>query len=366
MLVTSALVVRNVYAAYFVKDADERTYVRVGRISSFIVPVGAACVSLISMDVLGQFKLALEVPILFAAPFWVGLYWRGVGKTAAWLTIAFSALFFFLIPYSAPKMVPGLTRNAAYTIANDIVVTTITRPAQQTDVAKREADRSVWQTRHDEATKLPEPDRSAALKKLGALPGEIAVGDKFQDIYRSGGKAIFWKDGLTPVEGSQIKEVTIRSNGQGNRRVDIIRQEGEFTGQGLFKLDFILYQFLGIDLTTKTDAMLETLRLPPRLITPFVVLILLGWITPGTPRRKLDRYFAKMKTPVQSDPEIDREHLEAAFANLEQLEAKKLFPGTRLEFQRPTLTDVLGFVICFLICFLIIGLAVVLSSIGAG
>lgn len=66
---------------------------------------------------------------------------------------------------------------------------------------------------------------------------------------------------------------------------------------------------LGVDWTTKSNAMLETLRLPSRLITPFLVLVVLSYFTPRNSREVLDRYYAKMKTPVDPNREVDRENL---------------------------------------------------------
>ena len=71
-----------------------------------------------------------------------------------------------------------------------------------------------------------------------------------------------------------------------------------------------------------------------------------------------------MKTPVDPVPERDHAKLEAAFARPELAEAKKLFPGTQLEFQRPNWVDIVGFLACFAACFAIIGLAVWAARIG--
>ena len=46
------------------------------------------------------------------------------------------------------------------------------------------------------------------------------------------------------------------------------------------------------------------------------------------------------------------------------MERKKLFPGTDLEFQRPRVVDVCGFVICFAACFGIIWAAVFAAGLG--
>ena len=76
MIVGSALVVRNLYAPYINPHASEREYVLLGRITGSLVIVGAVAISLSKMDVFEQLKLTWVFPVLFAAPFWIGMYWR--------------------------------------------------------------------------------------------------------------------------------------------------------------------------------------------------------------------------------------------------------------------------------------------------
>ena len=135
-------------------------------------------------------------------------------------------------------------------------------------------------------------------------------------------------------------------------------------GQGDFRLDFLLYTLLQVDLTTKSSAWLNTLELPLKIITPFLLMIIASLLTRRNSKDALDRYYAKMKTSVEDDPEADRAKLAAAYADPEALESRKLFPGTDFEIQRPNATDVVGVVVCIAVCFGIIGLAVAVASIG--
>jgi hypothetical protein len=72
-----------------------------------------------------------------------------------------------------------------------------------------------------------------------------------------------------------------------------------------------------------------------------------------------------MKTPVLPDPKQDEQQLAEAYKQPEKLEHLKLFPGTSLEFQKPRLSDVLGFIVCVAACFGIVGLAMLVAAIGA-
>ena len=136
-------------------------------------------------------------------------------------------------------------------------------------------------------------------------------------------------------------------------------------GMGNFRLDFLAYDLVGVDLRTKSSATLSTLELPPKIISPFLVMILLSLVTRRNSKKALDGYYTKMKTPVDPNHEQDLKNLAEAAANPAALEKRKIFPGTDFEFQRPTKTDVIGFIICVLVCFAVIGLAIWIANIGA-
>ena len=95
------------------------------------------------------------------------------------------------------------------------------------------------------------------------------------------------------------------------------------------------------------------------------MLFLLSLVTPRGSKPALDRYFAKMNTPVQPDPEADEEALELAFRDPAVAKQRKLFPNSDWEFVRPTKMDVTGFVLSCVVCGLIIALLMWLAGIGA-
>jgi len=147
--------------------------------------------------------------------------------------------------------------------------------------------------------------------------------------------------------------------------VRVERKVGPQIGQGSFNLDFLLYSAVGIDLSGASKATLETLRLPARLLTPFLVLIMLSYLTPRGDAGVLDRYFAKMNTPVLADHEADRQALEQAYAAPESATGRKLYPQSDWEFVKPTRKDVIGFVASCAVCVAIIVLLTWLASIGS-
>jgi SSS family solute:Na+ symporter len=360
MIVSSALVVRNVFAAFIDPNASEQACVRLARITGLVIIAGAAVASLLLQDVFAQFKLALELPIVFAAPFWIGMWWRRAGKWAAWGTMGVSLVIFFVLPTTMTSM----RDNPAFLGANRIVETTTTRPATEVDVAQREAAIGAWRERLEAAT------TDEARAALGPEPETLALGDTTTSTLTTGGKAIFWTGGLKAVgpNGEALAKApptqVVNTTRDEDRTIVEKVYTGQMRGDGNFRVDFLVYHWLDMDLESQTSAMLETLRLPPRLLTPFIVMIVLGLILPRNSEEALNRYYAKMKTPVEHDHESDQLALEAAYANPERLEEKKLFPGTSLEIQRPSVADVLGFILCFGVCFLVISLLVGLAGIG--
>ena len=349
MLVTSALLVRNIYAPYFNPNASEKTYINAGRIAGLLMILGAASVSLIFYDVFGQYKLALEVATVFAAPFWIGMFWRRATRRAAWLTIVFSLTIFFLIPYLAPVVWPALRDNQRWAITTDVVTTSTTRAATPADVAKRQAAIALWQ----------QSDRTEPQ------PPPLAIGDPFTDTFTTGGNSIFWNKGVTPIGTPASVEISRTTSDDGRTTVVTQRKTGQFHGEGRFDLDNVIYQALGLDLRKVDNAMLTTLRIPPRLITPLVVMILFSFLTrPGT-KDVLDRYYVKMKTPVHPDPEEDKRELARSFESPTRFDYKKVWPRTNIELQKPALADVAGFVISVMICFVFLGIAYVLANIGS-
>jgi SSS family solute:Na+ symporter len=356
MIVTSGLVTRNVYAAFINAKASERTYLLVGRLTGLVIILGASIVAIAQADVFGQFKFAVELPILFAAPFWIGMYWRRANRTAVWMTLTFSLLVFFVLPYLLPVVFPGLRSDPRFWAETHSITKTITRAATAADVAKREA----WLEVRNKA----EADGNADLiEKLGPEPPSAVVGEELQVVLKSGGQSIYWSGGLTPKGEPQVELVEETTEGNVTSRIE--RRKGVFIGTGSFNLDFLLYGLAGFDLSTASKATIETLRLPPRVLTPFLVLIVLSLVTPrGTPAA-LDRYFVKMKTEVDPDPHKDREKLAAAYANPKMYEHRRLFPGTSLEFLKPRAKDIIGFLISVAVCGVMIGLLVALASIGS-
>lgn len=341
MIVTSALVSRNVYAAYINPKASEKTYVLVARLTGLVIILGASLFALTMADVFGQFKMALELPILFAAPFWIGMYWRRANRVAVWITIGFSFLFFLVLP-SVISHVPGMRTHPDFSTTTHWITTSFTRAATPADVARREA----WE-----------------INQTGVEPPIAVLGQPVEIVIQSGGRSIFWQGGVTPREQPLLR--TVEEREEAGKHIVIQRNDAPMMGAGDFRIDFLFYKWLGFDLAHASKATLETLRLPTRLLLPFLVLIIASFFTPRNSREALDRYYAKMKTEVDPDRQADLRNLELSYRNPHRFKERLLFPNTDFEFVKPRPKDYLGFLAAVGICFLVVGGLAWLAGIGA-
>ena len=376
MIVGSALVARNIYAAYINPNASERGYVMVGRLVGPLIVVGAVVFSIIIMDVFVQLQITWRVPLMVAAPFWIGMYWRRATRAAACTTIVFCLLFFFIIPWTVPLVVPGLRDVPRFTKVSDRIERTSSRIAAPSDVARRAAAIRLWEKRYEEILQNEDKaERQAGLKKLGERPAKWELGQKISELKVQGGTPIYWTKGVEAVDdnGNSSPDVKPRPIGEPevtdqNTTVVTLRYppDTRLRGEGFyFRTDFLVYDLLGVDLERMNDSTLKALELPPIIITPFVVMILVSLVTRRNSQEALDRYYVKMKTPVIPDPEEDRRELDESYASPRRFDHRKLFPGTDLEIQKPRPSDLIGFVVCMGICVAIVALAVWAANIGA-
>ena len=329
MIVCAALVVRNIYHPYIKPDASEAESLRLARIIGALVVAGSVALSLTIYDMFANLQLTWIVPMLFAAVFWVGMYWRRATTSAAWITFTFCLLFFLVLPIAVPKLSPGLANSPAYTRTSHVIESTLTRTALPLDVSRGKAS---------------------------------AAGEPMTETKRRGGVALFWTGSVKPIGDEKLKEIDRRKVPGGEEVV--YEYDCELKGSGRLRLDMLIIDKLGLNLASMDKAAIKTLDLPFATVVPFIVMILASLVTKPNSKEALDRLYVKMKTPVDPDPAGDRAAMEKSYAQPDRFDERKLFPGSSLEFQRPTAQDFWGFAVCFAICFGIIGLAILVSGIG--
>jgi SSS family solute:Na+ symporter len=76
---------------------------------------------------------------------------------------------------------------------------------------------------------------------------------------------------------------------------------------------------------------------------PFLILFLISFVTKPVPKHGLDRFFAKLHTPVQRTPEEEKSALEDSYRYPEKFEKDKLLPDSQWEIMKPGKMDILGF-----------------------
>ena len=108
-----------------------------------------------------------------------------------------------------------------------------------------------------------------------------------------------------------------------------------------------------MDLRTKTNATLATLGLMPKIFAPFLVMIILSLLTKRNSKEALDRFYVKMKTPVNPNRAIDGDEIQKSYEKPGRFDHLKLFPKSDIEIVRPKLMDVAGFSLAVLGCFVV-------------
>ncbi|GIT78034.1 MAG: hypothetical protein Ct9H300mP32_4160 [Verrucomicrobiota bacterium] len=113
MIVCAALVVRNIYQPYVKPDASEADSLMIARIIGALVVAGSVGYPY-DLDMFANLQLTWIVPMLFAAVFWVGMYWRRRHRRGVDHVHVLSAV----LPRAADcgaQAHPGLTNSPAYT-----------------------------------------------------------------------------------------------------------------------------------------------------------------------------------------------------------------------------------------------------------
>ncbi len=84
MVSSAGLFTQNFYRRYFVRDKDEKHYVFVGRITSFVIVAGSIAFAFTVKNVPEGLEMFWKVQAMMGAAFWVGLFWRRATPGGAW------------------------------------------------------------------------------------------------------------------------------------------------------------------------------------------------------------------------------------------------------------------------------------------
>ena len=114
-------------------------------------------------------------------------------------------------------------------------------------------------------------------------------------------------------------------------------------GLGRFNAEVWVVSWFGVDFSHSSKPQLLAVRFFFSALFPFLLLVAFSYVTPRVPKANLDRFFARVHTPVQPTPEADAVAVEASYADPAKFDADKLFPGTAWEIMKPARGDYIGF-----------------------
>ena len=327
MITCSSLLTHNVYRPLF-PQKSEKHYVWIGRIAGGIVLIGSALIAIQFDSILQILKFMWEINVTVAASFWLGMKWRRAHAKAAWASIGFTSIMFFILPMFIPLFWNGITTNKS------LIKTTQPEPvireykAKEKDIKIREAEIVKWQQlSQEEKIKTPPPVK-------------LKANDTFQKTYMLPQKSIFWTKGLKTSNDGQLK------------------------GTGMLNLELLFLDSIGFDLARNSYALNETIRIMTRTIMPFLIFFIVVFFTKSVHSKNVDRFFVKMKTKVESNPEIDAKEMELSYANPHRFDDLKLFPNSNWEFDKWDKEDIVGFLLSVSGVLLVIGFLLLLVSIG--
>jgi SSS family solute:Na+ symporter len=283
----SALFIRNLYRP-IVADKSDAHYLLVGRIVIAATLAGAIGVAMVADNLLELFQYIISVPAIFGASIWLGFIWRRVTKWAVIIQVTVCLLLYAIVP-TVFQSWDLARRHPAWTIETAPRSVTEATRATVTDVAAGRAARA-----------------GDAIVRTQVMP---PVGILFERVVRTNPD-----DPMSPREG-----------------------------RGRFHAELWVMRQAGVDFTYWSKPQLVAARFFFDALFPFLLLFLISWITPPVSRDTLDRFFARMHTPVQPTPEAETAALAAACANPAQFEHDKVFPGTGWEILKPARSDYIGF-----------------------
>lgn len=284
MLTVSGLIVRCIYTP-IVPNRSQGHYVWAGRFSGGLFLIGAALATTQFDNILQVLKFIWEFFVIFAAAFWLGLKWRRATRVGAWASILCTFALFYFVP---------------------LLLTLVSSDVRQNEVLLGATESRIVEL-HYLATEADVEDSG----------GVVLLGETVSKSHALPSRSLFW------------------SKGFGTNDL------GEQVGRGYPYLEMLLLDRMGFNLGENSFATNETIRLIVRLLTPFIILVLVSLLTQRDDKKMLDRFFAKMRLPVMAGGES--EITSDSERSLESGKKMLLFPNSEWEIYRWSRVDAVGF-----------------------
>jgi SSS family solute:Na+ symporter len=259
-------------------------------------------------NLLELFQYIISIPAIFGASIWLGFLWRRVTRWAVILQVALCIVIYAVIP----------------------------NLFQQLDAI-----------RYDPAF-LIETRQQSMVVEVQALAQDVSAGRA-----EKAGQLIRKTNVVDPV-GILFERVA---------RVDPEDPHSAKIGLGRFHAEIWVLSWFGIDFSGFRKSQLVAARFFFDALFPLVLLFLLSFITAPAPANVLDRFFARVHTPVQPTPEEDEKAVAESCADPARFEKDNLFPRSQWEILRPARSDYIGFGGCWALVGLVIALLWLMVSI---
>ena len=283
----SALFIKNIYQP-FKPEKSEKHYLFVGRIAIGVTLLGGIAVALYVNNLLELFKYIISIPAIFGASIWLGFIWRRLTKSAVVTQVILCLIIYAIIPNLFP------TLN--------------------------------WAKYNPHF--LQETQPKVARYSTSALKKDVEEGSA--DFV---GQSIQKKHVIEPV-GVFFESVA---------RIDPSDPESAKMGLGRFHAELWVLSWFGIDFSEFKKSQLVAIRFFFDALFPFIFLFLISFFTKPAPKTNLDRFYAKLHTPVQKTEDEERRALQESYENPGKFEKDKIKPGSNWEIMKPTKLDILGF-----------------------
>ncbi len=304
----SALFINNLYLP-FRPGKTEKHYMFIGRIIIAITLLGGIAVALFINNLLELFKYIISIPAIFGASIWLGFVWRRLTKKAVFIQVVICILIYAVIP-NLFQSLNWAKHNPAFLVETKPKTIQVTTKALTEDVESGGAE-FIGQSIEKQHVIAP-------------------TGIFFDKIAR-----------INPADPSSPK-----------------------VGLGRFHAEIWVLSWFGPDFSKMKKSQLVAVRFFFDAIFPFVLLFLLSFITKPLSKKHLDRFFAKMHTPVQKNQNEEEKVLEEAYRNPDKYRHQKLFPESQWEILKPTKMDALGFGGSWILVGIIIFLLWLMTSIS--
>jgi solute:Na+ symporter, SSS family len=310
-----------------VPGKSHRHYVWAGRVAALVFILGAIGSVYCFDNIFFMIKLAWEFNIVLAASFWLGMKWRRANRLGAWCSMLLTLLLFGLLPTLIP-LASGVKTNEYLLKTTHSYETTRSYVAREVDVERRKEDIDVWQQLKD------------AGKTDSPKPQELEVGQRFDKVYNIPKRSVFWTQDLG------------------------VNKDGEVVGKGMINFELVALDKLGFDLQSNPYALNETIRYIIRILFPFATLMIVSLLTRPDDKKRLDLFFAKMKTPAHEDRDRDVIEMELSAKDPSRFDHNKMFPNSNWEFEKFDKTDIKGIVWYTLAAIIIMAAIYVVAFMG--